>query len=78
MLLGTFKVGENVPACGAFIGEHQRFGWVAQPMHGSLMLAQSYLRPLKVASIAVTVVKIAMMNIRVVLGYGDVKLFISS
>jgi len=44
MLPGTFKVGENVPACGAFNCDHQRFGWITQSMNGPLMLAQRHLR----------------------------------
>ena len=56
MLPGTFKVGENVPACGTFICDHQRFGWITQSMNGPLMLAQRHLSTLKVTSVAILIV----------------------
>ena len=39
MLFWAFKVGENVPASGTLIRDHQPFGRVTQSMSGPFMLA---------------------------------------
>jgi hypothetical protein len=78
VLLGTFKVGEHTSAQGTFISDDKRFGRIAQAMHVPLMLAHRNLRAFKIACVAVFVIKVTMVRLIIILGYGNVQFFISS